>query len=75
MNSTREREGGGRHYSLCRSDTGRHPYEASDDGERFLFSIPAQTGSDSINVVLNWTKELKELVPVPWITAKMVLKS
>ena len=65
MISNCECEGGGRHYSLCRSDTGRHPYEASGDGQRFLFSIPAQSGSDTINVVLNWSEELKERVPVP----------
>ena len=47
------------------SATGRHPYEASDDGQRFLFSIPAQSGSDTITVVLNWIEALRQRVPIP----------
>jgi len=41
-------------------------YDVSPDGRRFLMLKPAeqqQTAATQINVVLNWTEELKRLVP------------
>ena len=38
-------------------------YDVSPDGERFLFSDNLTT-SMSLVVILNWTKELKRLVPI-----------
>ena len=44
----------------------RPNYDVSPDGQRFLMLKPVeqqQTGPTQINVVLNWTEELKRLVP------------
>ena len=39
-------------------------YDLSPDGQRFLMLAPVGTGgATQINVVLNWTEELKRLVP------------
>ena len=41
-------------------------YDVSPDGQRFLMLKPVQqeqAESTQINVVLNWTEELKRLVP------------
>lgn len=38
-------------------------YDVSPDGERFLFSDNLTTASMSLVVILNWTEELKRLVP------------
>ena len=47
-------------------------YDIAPDGQRFLFVKPVESQEDSpsvgqsrINVVLNWTEELKRLVPIP----------
>jgi len=37
-------------------------YDVSPDGERFVM-IKEEAGSGRLNVVLNWTEELKRLVP------------
>jgi len=42
-------------------------YDVSPDGRRFLMLKPIeqeQAGPTQINVVLNWTEELKHLVPM-----------
>jgi hypothetical protein len=42
-------------------------YDVSVDGQRFLMIKPieeAQAAPTQINVVLNWTEELKRLVPM-----------
>jgi len=42
------------------------PYDVSPDGQRFLMLRPVEEGQAAptqINVVLNWTEELKRLVP------------
>lgn len=44
----------------------RPSYDVSPDGRRFLMLKPVEqngTGTTRINVVLNWTEELKRLVP------------
>ena len=53
-------------------DTGNRRMAVSPDGQRFLFLTAAAvntgseaTSSSQINVVLNWTQELLERVPVP----------
>jgi serine/threonine-protein kinase len=38
-------------------------YDVSPDGQRFVM-IKDEAGSGRLNVVLNWTQELKRLVPV-----------
>jgi Tol biopolymer transport system component len=38
-------------------------YDVSPDDQRFLMIKEAEEGQDQINVVLNWTDELKRLVP------------
>ena len=47
---------------------GPRAFDISPDGQRFLMvtesEAPLGTGAD-INVVLNWTQELLERVPVP----------
>jgi hypothetical protein len=45
----------------------RANYDVSPDGQRFLMVAPAEPGrtaSNRIEVVLNWTEELKRLAPV-----------
>jgi hypothetical protein len=37
-------------------------YDVSPDGQRFVM-VKDEPGSDRLNVVLNWTEELKRLVP------------
>ena len=37
-------------------------YDVSPDGQRFVM-VKDETGSGRLNVVLNWTEELKRLVP------------
>jgi len=37
-------------------------YDVSPDGQQFLM-VKDETGSGRLNVVLNWTEELKRLVP------------
>ena len=60
-------EGRGRYYLGGAANTGR-AYDVSPDGRRFLM-IKTSGGTDgtaapaSITVVLNWTEELKRLVP------------
>ena len=49
------------------------PYSVSSDGQRFLMIKDATIAGDSdvlppqVNIVLNWTSELLERVPVPSI--------
>ena len=41
-------------------------YDVSPDGQRFLMLDPVESqtgGATQINVILNWTEELKRLVP------------
>jgi len=38
-------------------------YDVSPDGQRFLMLKPSEAAPTQINVVLNWTEELKRLVP------------
>jgi hypothetical protein len=38
-------------------------YDLSADGEQFLM-VKDEAGSGRLNVVLNWTEELKRLVPI-----------
>ena len=39
-------------------------WDVTDNGERFLINtVPKETGTTSINVVLNWQEELKQRVP------------
>lgn len=48
------------------SNTAYPNYDASADGQRFLMLKPVeqeQAAPTQINVVLNWTEELKRLVP------------
>jgi hypothetical protein len=33
--------------------------DVSADGQRFLFAIPAGKGTSSVNLIINWTQELK----------------
>jgi len=40
-------------------------YDISPDGQRFLMIKQEQAGVGQINVVTNWTEELKRLVPTP----------
>ena len=42
-------------------------YDVSPDGERFLMMKESEeaTSPTQINVVLNWTEELKQRAPVP----------
>jgi hypothetical protein len=37
-------------------------YDVSPDGQRFVM-VKDEAGSGRLNVVLNWTEELKRLVP------------
>ena len=37
-------------------------YDVSPDGQQFVM-VKDETGSGRLNVVLNWTEELKRLVP------------
>ena len=49
------------------SSAGRANYDVSPDGKRFLMLKPVeqeQAAPTQINVVLNWTEELKRLVPI-----------
>jgi serine/threonine protein kinase/Tol biopolymer transport system component len=39
-------------------------YDVSRDGQRFLM-VKEESGSGRLNLVLNWTEELKQKVPVP----------
>jgi Tol biopolymer transport system component len=41
-----------------------YPYAVSADGQRFLVITPQETSSAAVSVVVNWTEELKRLVPV-----------
>jgi eukaryotic-like serine/threonine-protein kinase len=53
-----------RHYMM--NPLARPDYDVSPDGQRFLMLEPVeqeQMGPTQINVVLNWTEELKRLVP------------
>ena len=52
-------------YYRGRTGFGHPNYEISRDGQRFLMlqpSLPQGTGATEINVVLNWSEELKGLV-------------
>ncbi len=40
-------------------------YDISLDGQRFLMIKQEQEEEPQINVILNWTEELKRLVPTP----------
>jgi len=54
------------HYVMNPLGYGRPNYDVSADGQRFLMLKPVeqqQAGPTQINVVLNWTEELKRLVP------------
>ncbi len=50
----------------------RHPwtypqlrnYDITPDGERFIMLRPADASASRLSVVLNWTQELLERVPV-----------
>jgi hypothetical protein len=57
-----------RYVWLARKTSVQEPggYAAAPDGRRFLTVKPVeeQRGPTRINVVLNWTKELKSLVAV-----------
>ena len=53
------------HY-LSAGGYARANYDVSPDGQRFLMLRPVegeQAAPTQINVVLNWTEELKRLVP------------
>jgi Tol biopolymer transport system component len=53
-------------YAMSTENAGRANYDISPDGQRFLMIKPVeqqQAGPTQINVVLNWTEELKRLVP------------
>jgi Tol biopolymer transport system component len=57
------------HYatSLAPGWVNRGNYDVSPDGQRFLMlalADPGRTASNRIEVVLNWTEELKRLAPV-----------
>ena len=56
-------------YARSPMNNGRPYYDVSSDGERFLMLEDQSEGDDSsppvITVVLNWTQELLERVPVP----------
>lgn len=45
-------------FRMSRSPT----YDVSADGQRFVM-VKDETGSGRLNVVLNWTEELKRLIP------------
>jgi serine/threonine-protein kinase len=54
------------HYLATPPQFARANYDVSPDGQRFLMLKPLeqnQTTPTQINVVLNWTEELKRLVP------------
>jgi Tol biopolymer transport system component/predicted Ser/Thr protein kinase len=38
-------------------------YDVSADGQRFLFLTPGDEGREEVNVVVNWTEELKRKAP------------
>ena len=38
-------------------------YDVSADGQRFLFLTPGDEGREEVNVVVNWTEELKQKIP------------
>jgi dipeptidyl aminopeptidase/acylaminoacyl peptidase len=38
-------------------------YDVSADGQRFLFLTPGDEGREEVNVVVNWTEELKQKAP------------
>jgi hypothetical protein len=40
--------------------TPRNRYLATPDGQRFLLNMTIDDGASSMNVVLNWTAELKK---------------
>ena len=44
-------------------NTGHPAYDVSPDGARFLMIVNDE--SVRLDLVLNWTEELKKLVPVP----------
>ena len=53
-------------FDWARPPCGARPYDVSPVDERFLMTKPAAEGSAgaiNISVVLNWTEELKRLVP------------
>ena len=57
------------HYatSLAPGWVNRANFDVSPDGQRFLMlalADPGRTASNRIEVVLNWTEELKRLAPV-----------
>ena len=56
----------GRFYNLLPGGSPRPQYDVTADGQRFLM-VEAGTAESrpQINVVLNWTQELLERVPVP----------
>lgn len=45
--------------------TGQRNYDVTPDGQRFIMLRRADAGLPRINLVLNWTQELLELVPIP----------
>ena len=54
------------HYLKNGATYARPNYDVSPDGQRFLMLKPVEqkrSGPTEINVVLNWTEELKRLVP------------
>ena len=53
------------HYQLSTLNRVRSEYDVSPDGQRFLMLKPVEQeqAPTQINVVLNWTEELKRLVP------------
>ncbi len=55
-----------RHYLANTDGLSRPNYDVSSDGRRFLMVKPVeeQRGPTRINVVLNWTEELKRLVAI-----------
>jgi len=40
-------------------------YDISPDGQRFLMIKEEERQQDQINVITNWSEELKRLVPTP----------
>ena len=59
-------------FIISFSTADRHPWDMSPDGKRFLMMRELKPSGDSstgagprkINIVLNWTEELKQRVPV-----------
>jgi hypothetical protein len=49
--------------TVCLQNVSLANYDLSADGEQFLM-VKDEAGSGRLNVVLNWTEELKRLVPI-----------